>query len=418
MPNVLHQKLTEYRGRFARTALCGTFAAVAMFASNAGMAQAVGYSAPLGAASPINTPLSPSLNEEIVMVPAVSGDEQVMLQTTIFKPPGNGPFPVVVMNHGKALGNPSNQRRDRFMAFSREFVKRGYVVVIPMRKGFAGSTGRYVERPCDMTGNAQAQADDLRGALDYIVSQPWADPSRIVVAGQSYGGLTAMAFATQNFPGVRGVINFAGGLRIYGGSCQWQSSLIDAFSSFGGKAAVPTLWFYGANDSHFDPEIASRLHQAYVSAGGQAKLIAYGAFKNDAHGMSGSRDGVKIWWPETEAFLKDIGLPVDESIDIAGDIRPPKSNYAELDDVDAVPFLGAKGREQYRTFLTKSMPRAFAVSSTGSWSWAEDGDDPAAQVLTSCQKKSGEPCQLYAVDDVVVWSGSRFEQSTTLAEGR
>jgi dienelactone hydrolase len=406
MLKVLPQKRINFSKSRARRALHAAVAGITFVISGACMAQAVGYSAPLNTSPNPYVALSPSLNEEVVMVPATLGDEQVYLQTTIFKPPGTGPFPIVVMNHGKALGNPNKQRRDRFIAVSREFVKRGYAVVIPMRKGFAGSTGSYAERVCDMTANAQAQADDLRGALEYIVAQPWADANRIVLAGQSYGGLAAMAFATRDFPGVKGVINFAGGLRIYGGTCQWQSSLIDAFSSFGAQSKIPTLWFYGQNDSHFDPEIASRLHQAYVGAGGQAKLIAYGPFKKDAHGMSGSRDGVKIWWPETEAFLKSMGLPAEETIQIAGDVRPPKSNYAELANVDALPFVGESGREQYRVFLTKSMPRAFAVSTSGSWSWAEDGDDPAEQVLTTCERKSGVPCKLYAVDDVVVWTGS------------
>ena len=44
-----------------------------------------------------------------------------------------------------------------------------------------------------------------------------------------------------------------------------------------------------------------------------------------------------------------------------------------VDNVEAIPYLKDKGREAYRTFLTKSLPRAFALSPSGSWSWAEDG---------------------------------------------
>lgn len=347
--------------------------------------------------------LDAALNEQVVMVPAMSGGHPVELETTVFKPPGEGPFPLVIMNHGKALGNPRSQNRDRFLVISKEFVKRGYAVVIPMRTGFSKSTGEYIDRGCDMTAHGYAQAEDLQGTLQYLRTQPWADAERVLVAGQSYGGLTALAFGTQQFPGVKGLINFAGGLKMHGGNCQWQASLEKAFANYGAKTSLPSLWFYGENDHHFGPELASRLHSAYVQAGGMARLVAYGPFKKDAHGMSASRDGVKIWWPETEKFLKDLGLPTDTVVALDDEIKVPQTEYASLDNIDAIPFLRDRGREQYRAFLGKSSPRAFAISASGAWSWVEDGDDPVQQALADCQKNSSQPCKLYAVDNHVVW---------------
>ena len=67
------------------------------------------------------------MNEQVVMIP--SSGTRSELQTTIFKPDGNGPFPVVLMNHGKDGGDPHLQKRDRFLHFSREFVKRGSVLL-------------------------------------------------------------------------------------------------------------------------------------------------------------------------------------------------------------------------------------------------------------------------------------------------
>lgn len=351
--------------------------------------------------------LDAAMNEQVVMVPATFGGSTAELETTIFKPPGEGPFPLVIMNHGKALGNPRNQNRDRFVVLSREFVKRGYAVVIPMRKGFSKSTGDYIDRGCDMTAHGQTQADDLQSTLDFLRTQPWADHERILVAGQSYGGLTALAFGTRAYPGVKGLINFAGGLKMHGGDCRWQQALVQAFATYGGKTTLPSLWFYGENDHHFGPDLAQRLHNAYVNAGGNARLVAYGAFKKDAHGMSGSRDGVKIWWPETEKFLRELGMPTDTVLALDNEVKIPKTEYAAIDNVDAIPYLRGSAREQYRVFLTKSTPRAFALSPTGAWSWAEDGDDPVEQALADCQKNSSQPCKLYAVDDHVVWAGDQ-----------
>lgn len=350
--------------------------------------------------------LDTALNEQVVMVPAHSGASNLQLETTIFKPPGNGPFPLVIMNHGKALGDPRNQSRDRFIIVSREFVKRGYAVVIPMRKGFSKSTGEYIEYGCNMTAHGQEQADDLQSTLEYLRTQPWADSQRVVVAGQSYGGLTAMAFGTRHFPGVKGLINFAGGLKVHGGNCRWQDSLVQAFSTFGADTggSLPSLWFYGENDHHFGPQLAARLRDAYVRAGGNAKLITYGPFRKDAHGMVATRDGVKIWWPETEKFLRELGMPTETVLALEDDVTIPEVQYAAIDNVEAIPYLHESGRQQYRAFLNKSMPRAFAVSSTGAWSWAEEGDDPVATALADCRKHSNAPCKLYAVDNQVVWS--------------
>jgi dienelactone hydrolase len=344
------------------------------------------------------------LDEQVVMIPSGFGAAGVQLETTIFRPPGPGPFPLVVMNHGKALGNPHSQTRDRFIVLSREFVKRGYAVVIPMRKGFSKSTGEYVEHVCNMAANGQEQANDLQNTLEYVVRQSWADKDRILIAGQSYGGLATMAFGTRHFPGVKGLINFAGGLRIHGGSCEWQSNLVAAFAEFGARTNVPSLWFYGENDSHFDPALAGKMHDAYVRSGIQAKLVAFGPFKKDAHGMSSSSEGVRIWWPETEKFLTQLGLPTEEVVALTDDLKKPKTDFAALDNVEAIPYLKEKGRAAYRTFLGQPTPRAFAVSSSGAWSWAEDGEDPAAQVLANCQKNSAQPCKLYAINNDVVWS--------------
>jgi dienelactone hydrolase len=193
-------------------------------------------------------------------------------------------------------------------------------------------------------------------------------------------------------------------LRTDGGDCQWKDSLVNAFAEYGAKSSVPSLWFYGANDSYFNPDLASNLYSAYTAAGGNAQLVAYGPFKSDAHNTAGSRDGLKVWWPETEKFLQKIGMPTQEVVAIAEDAPIPKTDYAAIDNVTAVPYLRERGREAYHAFLAKSAPKAFAVSPSGAWSWAEEGDDPVERVLSSCQSVSHQPCKLYAVDNYVVWT--------------
>ena len=329
------------------------------------------------------------------------------LQTTLFRPDGPGPFPLLIINHGKQSGNPKAQPRDRFIYMAAAFVRRGYAVMVPMRRGFAGSGGRYVEYGCDLAASGEAQARDVLTAIAYARRQPWIDGGHIVVAGQSYGGLATMALSGRAVPGLRGLLNFAGGLRIEGGDCDWQAGLVAAFARYGARGgAVPSLWLYGANDSYFGPALAARLLQAYNGAerAASAQLYAYGPFKRDAHGMLASRDGIQVWQAPVDAFLERIGMPTRLLYAVAEPAPPAASHYAALDNLDAVPFLRANGREAYRSFLTRQLPRAFAVSASGAWGWAEEGEQPEQRALLACQSISSAPCRLYSVDDAVVWT--------------
>ena len=321
------------------------------------------------------------------MVQVGSGLSGAELETTIFKPDGDGPFPAIVINHGKALGNPVFQERSRHPNGSREFVRRGYVVVLPMRMGFSKSSGAYINPGCNIASNGEMQAGWVEGVLAWMRAQPYIDRSRLLVAGQSHGGLATMALGTRNPEGVRGLINFAGGLRIR--SCNWESALASAFEAYGARTKLPSLWFYGDNDSFFPPGLWKDLHARYTAAGGNARLVAFGTFPNDAHGMFASRAGLPIWVPEVEKFLDQLGLP-------------SKPIPMKVDDAAAVPGLGETGRAGYANFLKSGLPRAFAIGSPGIWAWAAGGD-PAARAITNCQKNSKQPCKLYAVDDEVVW---------------
>lgn len=350
------------------------------------------------------------MNEQVMQVPA-GVDHRAMLETTVFRPNGPGPFPLLVINHGKDPGRPSAQSRDRFYHMASAFVKRGYAVMVPMRQGFANSTGRYRDRGCDMTANGYLQAEDIRSTLEFARAQPWIDDGHIVVAGQSYGGLATIALGTHDEPGVRGLINFAGGLRDDSDRCAWRSALVSAFAEYGANSRVPSLWLYGENDSLFGPDLANRLHAAYGQAGGKARLVEFPSFKRDAHGMLASRDGEKIWLDDTMRFLKSVGMPTALLHKVPPPPTPPATDFAKLDDVDAVPFLSENGRRAYADYLTKMTPRAFAVSPSGAWTWAEEGEAPDARALATCSAKSSQPCKLYSVDDYVVWNGERVDSA-------
>ena len=61
--------------------------------------------------------------------------------------------------------------------------------------------------------------------------------------------------------------------------------------------------------------------------------------------------------------------------------------------------------------------RAFAVSPSGAWCWAEEGEDPDTRALATCAKKSNQPCQLYSVDDYVVWPDKMVDAGSAALAG-
>lgn len=252
---------------------------------------------------------SDELNEQVIRIPKPGLLGGVSLEATLFVPAGPGPFPLVIINHGKAAGDPQFQPRYRPLRAARFFNQLGYLVAAPMRQGFARSQGFYVGGGCNVESNGRAQADDVAVTLAHLAGNPLVDAQRIIVAGQSHGGWTTLAYgASSPAPGVRGLINFAGGLR-QENCVAWEQTLIRAARALGVDSRLPSLWFYGDNDSYFQPSLWRGMHEAYTGAGGQAQLIAFGSFTGDAHAMFGSRAGDAIWQPVVSRWLRDLGLP-------------------------------------------------------------------------------------------------------------
>jgi hypothetical protein len=103
--------------------------------------------------------------------------------------------------------------------------------------------------------------------------------------------------------------------------------------------------------------------------------------------------------------------------------RPQPSGFAEIGEVDKVP-LSPRGKERYAVFLTKIMPRAFAISERGGWSFAwgnqtqspDASPDPRVRAVQLCEKRTQQRCVLYAVDDVVVYQ-RQFRPPQTTSPG-
>lgn len=371
-------------------------------------------------------PIGWDLNERVERVPigaglfgtGLFGTE---LETTVYRPPGEGPFPLVVINHGKTTGNNRLDVRVRYVPAAREFLRMGYAVAIPMRPGFARSTGAYIDYGCDIEGGGRHQAEAVEKFVAAFSRRHYVDPGHVFLVGESQGGLAVMALASRTIPGVKGVANFAGGLRYETSGmdyCDWRTALVEAFSAYGADAQIPSLWFYGDNDVFWGRDLPRAMLRAYREGAGaagagladKAEWVAYGAYAGgDAHSLFSEWDGVPVWIGPLRGFMRRVGLPTELKYDILSHPRPAPTGFAAVTEVDKVPYLPSFKRAAYEKYLAAARPRAFAVADNGYYGWASGGADPLAAAVINCGRAAQKTCTLYSVDDAVVWTGGPGE---------
>jgi dienelactone hydrolase len=254
---------------------------------------------------------SGKLREQEWRIPTASGS--LLMDATVFRPSGEAKAPVVVINHGSPADSSERpgMARPRFTALSTYFVSRGYVVVLPLRRGYGKTGGGWAEdygscRNPDYVSSGLETASDIRAALDYMRRQAFVLPDRSIIVGQSAGAWGTVAASSLNPPGVPAMIAFApgrGGHQPGVGNCE-PPALVKAAGKYGSTARVPLLWINAANDTFFEPKLVDGMVTAYNGAGGHATHRAVGPFGKEGHNLAGSDSGVSIWQPLVDDFLK------------------------------------------------------------------------------------------------------------------
>ncbi|AMP07620.1 alpha/beta hydrolase family protein [Collimonas pratensis] len=266
-------------------------------------------------------PLAQDLNETVTRLPVtvknfygrnVSGD----IIVTQFKPAGAGPFPLVIINHGRSATDRSKPPRFRYTQQVRFFTERGYAVFVPTRLGY-GDAG--VEPDPEESGNcnqndygpmAAAASTEVLAVLDYAKLQPYVNPERVLLVGESVGGYVTTAVAARMPPGLVAAINFAGGAggdpdKHPGVPCQ-GGKLESMYAEFGKTSKAPMLWVYTENDLFFGPQYSRQWYAAFSKAGGQAEYKLLPPFGKNGHTLFSA--GTKVWAPVVEDFLSRVGL--------------------------------------------------------------------------------------------------------------
>src|SRR5882672_2443342 len=127
-------------------------------------------------------------SSEDVRIPVATGNYSIAARS-IRPEGGSGRFGAVVLNHGVAGTRAERMREspDQLLAAATIFAQHGYVVVLPLRRGFGATGGDYAEDPgpCsnpDFRKAENAASQDVMAAYDYARTLPYVDGSRMILA--------------------------------------------------------------------------------------------------------------------------------------------------------------------------------------------------------------------------------------------
>ena len=202
---------------------------------------------------PSDQPVPPDveLHPELVAFPSGS----LLLHGWLWRPPGAGPFPTVVYNHG-------SESLPGWMPDEAKFFVRQhrFVLFVPHRRGQGRSAdaGASVQEVFEASGrDASAmtdalvtQTDDVMSAIAYAASLPFVDAKRIAVAGCSLGGIESL-FAAERGSGIVAAIDFSGGAMTWAAS----PSLQDRMKVAARNAKVPVFFLQAENDYDTSPSL-------------------------------------------------------------------------------------------------------------------------------------------------------------------
>ena len=346
----------------------------------------------------------PRLVAEDVRIPAAGG--RYSLAATILRPEGEGRFGAVVLNHGTP-GSPSGRARESselLMSAAAVFARRGYVVVMPLRRGFGATGGEFAEDPgtCanpDYRKGEQAASEDVMAAYNFTRGLPYVDGNRMILAGQSAGGIVSMYTAgTRNPEGLVAVLSFAAGR---GGNPDFRPGVPCAvepvaklLEAVGKNVRVPVLLHYAENDLYFNAQTSRLWYERFAASGAKAEYVLQPAFGRDGHYIFSETLGVRYWLPAVEQFLGKHGIPFERM-----DAKQP------ILSVELVPHVRSDARRGLDlAFLEAPAPRAYAVSGEGRCGFASGLPDAADVAVRECRTNAKEACALYAVGSEVVWT--------------
>jgi dienelactone hydrolase len=234
-----------------------------------------------------------------------SGDAALASRAILYRPDGDGPFPLAVIAHASTQNvlRRAQMPQPEYRPLAAFLVSRGFAVLVPERLGHGATGGPYLEDQggcdeADYERAGRATAEEIAAALRFMRTQSWVRPDRAIVIGHSAGGWGALALAASDPREIAAIVAFAPGR---GGHANDRENrvcaphtLIAAAGSFGRAARVPVTWLVAGNDTYFSAELSRKLADAFRAGGGKVDFFVLPPSGSEGHWMAETETGVKL----------------------------------------------------------------------------------------------------------------------------
>lgn len=185
-------------------------------------------------------------------IPGLDGGPDV--RAFVAAPPGDGPFPVVIMIHEFFGLNRS------IVGKAQGLAEAGYLVVAP--DTFRGSTTEWIPRAIYQTLTTPPEQinQDLDAVFAWIADRPDAESDRVGIVGFCYGGRASLAYSLHNRRLAATVIFY--------GSPETDPQVLQALTA-------PVLGIFGGADSSIPTERIRAFDAALDRAGIPNEITIY-----------------------------------------------------------------------------------------------------------------------------------------------
>jgi dienelactone hydrolase len=244
-----------------------------------------------------------------------SPDANLAAHALLFRPPGDGPFPLAVIAHASTQNvlRRAQTPQPEYHALTAYLVARGYAVLVPERPGHGATGGKYLEDQggCDEANYSRsgyATADSIKAALDYLLGQRFVRQNGTIIVGHSAGAWGALAMAGEDPKLVSAIIAFAPGRGGHANDAPNQvcapHTLIASAREFGDEARVPVIWLVAGNDSYFSPDLSKQVADAFRAGGDKVDFRVLPAFGSEGHWLAESDGGEQVFGPVLDVAIK------------------------------------------------------------------------------------------------------------------
>ncbi len=196
-----------------------------------------------------------------------------VLHAQLFRPEGNGPFPVVIALHGcGGLGGRSEPVQVRYRDWAEQLLRGGKAVLFPDSYGSRELGPQCQVRERRITARRE-RVTDILAARQWLMQQGWVARDRISLMGWATGASALLWAVRPQLLLHRAEPDFRSAVAFYP-DCRLSSRL-------GWSARIPTLVLIGANDDVSSPPACRQMVEGAHGRSALTRIVVYPSAYHD-----------------------------------------------------------------------------------------------------------------------------------------